>query len=127
MTEPKARTIVVVEDEPELLGTILALFRDLGYDVIGTGSAEEALVLLPEANPSLVVIDIKLPGIDGFDLLGEIKNNPRLATVPVVFLTAFNNLQAAINAKKAGAVEYITKPFDFEHLISVVTEIVPPL
>ncbi len=118
--------ILVVEDERELLDTISNLLKDQGYAVSICTSAEEAMRQVQGSIPDLVLIDIKLPGIDGFDLYQEFKKNPKFGSTPVVFLTAFNSLQAAMTAKQQGAAEYITKPFDLEYLLSVVKGLVPP-
>jgi len=115
-----------VEDEPELQETIANLLREQGYGVTVSFSAEEALRKVDKEMPDLVLIDIKLPGIDGFDLFQEFKKMPAFASTPVVFLTAFNSLQAAMAAKQEGAAEYITKPFDLEYLLTVVRGLVPP-
>jgi CheY-like chemotaxis protein len=120
------KTILIVEDEKELLETMSHLLRDQGYRVVVSASAEEALKRVRESIPDLVLIDIKLPGIDGFDLFNAFKKNPQFGSTPVIFLTAFNSLQAAITAKQQGAAEYITKPFDLEYLIATVKGLVPP-
>jgi|WetSurMetagenome_2_1015567.scaffolds.fasta_scaffold111030_3 DNA-binding response OmpR family regulator len=123
---PELIRILVVEDEPELQETIANLLREQGYGVTVSFSAEEALRKVDKEMPDLVLIDIKLPGIDGFDLFQEFKKMPAFASTPVVFLTAFNSLQAAMAAKQEGAAEYITKPFDLEYLLTVVRGLVPP-
>jgi DNA-binding response OmpR family regulator len=123
---PELIRILVVEDEPELQETIANLLREQGYGITVSFSAEEALRKVDKEMPDLVLIDIKLPGIDGFDFFQEFKKKPAFASTPVVFLTAFNSLQAAMAAKQEGAAEYITKPFDLEYLLTVVRGLVPP-
>lgn len=122
----KKKTIVFLEDEPELLKTVAVLLRDQGYDVIDVVKAEDALILIKESIPALFLVDIKLPGIDGFDFFDQVRMMDNCTGVPFVFLTAYNNLQAQTMAKKLGAAEYITKPFDFEYLVTRIREIVPP-
>ncbi len=118
--------ILLVEDEAELRDTISNLLREQGYGITVCTSAEEALRTTDSSIPDLILIDIKLPGIDGFELFQELRKNPAYGSVPVVFLTAFNSLQAAMAAKQQGAAEYITKPFDLEYLLTVVRGLVPP-
>ncbi len=114
----KGYTIVFIEDEKELLNSVSQLLRDQGFTVTAVPDAEHALAWLKTSSPDLILADIKLPGIDGFDLFHEVKKESRLRSVPIVFLTAFNNVQAMQYAKSIGAAEYITKPFDFEYLIA---------
>jgi len=121
------KTILFLEDEQELLNTVSLLLTDQGYDVCSATSAEEALSQMN--NPrifDLILADIKLPGIDGFDFYRNVRTMPQYRSTPFVYLTAFNNLQAAVQAKKQGAAEYITKPFDFEYLITRVKDLLPP-
>lgn len=121
---PKKK-ILFLEDERELLDTVGQVLNDNGYEVTGITTAEEALQRLQKFSPDLILADIKLPGIDGFDFYKAVRKIVHCENTPFVFLTAFNNLQAAINAKKEGAAEYITKPFDFEYLVFRLKSIVP--
>lgn len=122
----KMKTIVFLEDEPELLRTVGQLLRDQGYDVVGVKRAEDALPLIQKSAPDLILADIKLPGIDGFDFFDKVRTMENCAGIPFVFLTAYNNLKAKQSAKKQGAAEYITKPFDFEYLVTRIRDLVPP-
>lgn len=121
----KRKTILFLEDELEFLTTLSQHFRDQGYDVIDVTSAEKALEKLSEFIPDLILADIKLPGIDGFDFFSQIRGNEKHRNIPFIYLTAYNNLQAAMKAKSDGAVDYITKPFELEYLITRVQEILP--
>ena len=119
------KKILFLEDEAELLSTLGQVLRDRGYDVIEMSSAEEALKNLKTTAPDLILADIKLPGIDGFDFYKLVRGIEHCAETPFVFLTAYNNLQAAQNAKQQGVAEYITKPFEFEYLIYRLQSIIP--
>jgi CheY-like chemotaxis protein len=119
-------TILFLEDERELLSTISNLLRENGYAVIESTSAEDAQVKIQENIPDLIIADIKLPGEDGLEFFQQLRTQEQFKKIPFVFLTAFNNLKAAMNAKKQGAAEYITKPFDFEYLVTRVRELLPP-
>jgi len=122
----RPKTILFLEDEKELLSTVGNLLRDQGYNVESMVSAEEALKFVEKTVPDLMLVDIKLPGIDGFLFFDEVRKKEKLKDTPFVFLTAFNNLQAAMYAKDHGAAEYITKPFDFEYLITRVNDLLNP-
>jgi len=119
------KTILFLEDELELLTALGNLLRDQGYDVIGIQNAELALKELEGKEFDLILADIKLPGIDGFDFFNEVRKREEYKHVPFVFLTAYNNLNAKAIAKKHGAAEYITKPFDFEYLVARIKQIIP--
>jgi DNA-binding response OmpR family regulator len=119
------KTILFIEDEAELRTTVSGVLKDNGYRVVSVGSAEVALETLKKETPDLLLVDVKLPGIDGFDFFQTVRTVDEWKDIPVVFLTAFNNLQAAVYAKQHGAAEYITKPFDFEFLITRIVELLP--
>ena len=123
MTETKK--ILFLEDEAELLAALGNLLRDQGYEVEEANSGESALKKLEKGVPDLIIADIKLPGIDGFDFFTEVRKNEKMAHVPFVFLTAYNNLAAMSMAKTHGAAEYITKPFDFEYLVARIKQLLP--
>lgn len=119
------KTILFLEDEEEFRSTVSTLIRDLGYDVIEALTAEQALELLKTRVPDLIIADIKLPGIDGFDFFSQIHKIEKYKHIPFIYLTAFNNLHAAMKAKAGGATDYITKPFELEYLITKIEEVLP--
>ncbi len=119
------KTILFLEDEKEFLAAVSGLIRDLGYEVIEAPTGEKALELLKIKIPDLIIADIKLPGIDGFDFFSQIHKIEKYRSIPFIYLTAFNNLQAAMRAKSEGATDYITKPFELEYLITKIGEILP--
>ena len=114
-----------IEDEEELLTSITRLLLDNGYQVDAVADAERALALLPQSKPDLILADIRLPGIDGFDLFQKVRSDEKYKTIPVIFITAFNNIKAMMYAKEIGVDEYITKPFDFEYLVSRIRALLP--
>jgi DNA-binding response OmpR family regulator len=122
----KKKTILLLEDEDELLLTLGSLLRDQRYNVIEAKTAEDALKTLKEITPDLIIADIKLPGIDGFDFFHVVYQDIRYKSIPFIYLTAFNNLKAAIRAKEEGAADYITKPFDLEYLMVRISGLIPP-
>ena len=126
MSQQKQKTILFLEDEQELLSTISNLLQDQGYTVVCVERAEEALTIVEQSIPDLILADIKLPGADGFDFFREVRNMKECQKIPFVFLTAFNDLRAKQYAKTLGAAEYITKPFDFEYLVTRIKELSPP-
>ena len=86
--ENKANTILVVEDEPSLLSAIARLLRKAGYQVSQAANGQEALRLAAELNPDLILLDVTLPDIDGFQVCQRVKTDPALSGSHVVFLSA---------------------------------------
>jgi DNA-binding NtrC family response regulator len=110
--------VLVVDDEPQMLIAIQATLRQLGYGITTAGSAREALSRLRERYYHLVLTDLRMPEMNGLDLLRKIKaSTPR---TPVVLLTAYGTIQNAVDAIKQGAFDYLMKPFSSESLEEVV-------
>jgi CheY-like chemotaxis protein len=112
--------ILVVEDEESLLKLESILFTSKGYDVTGVRDGNEALEALAESLPDLVVLDVMLPGIDGFQVCRAIKEDPATRHIPVVMLTAKKSSADLERGKSAGADAYITKPFKSVKVLEVI-------
>jgi two-component system response regulator AtoC len=107
-------TILVVEDERNMLMVIRMALEDAGYRVLGAESAEAALAHLDDPDLEVVLTDLKLPGMRGEELLAHCRRErPEL---PVIVLTAFGSIRSAIECIQAGAADYLTKPFETEEL-----------
>jgi len=116
----KSPNLLIIEDEPQQRETLDTLFKAEGYSVRSTDSAEKAMELLRAVTPDIVVTDVKLLGMDGISFLEEVRREKSKSSIPFIFMTAYND-QAAINRVKSyGSVEYLTKPFNLEELISLV-------
>lgn len=104
--------IVVVDDEPGTLKLLKTLLEVDGYEVRAFTSGELALRSIRVKTPDLVMLDIRMPGLSGFDVCERIKADPDSAEVPVIFLSAATEIEDKITAFAAGGVDYITKPFE---------------
>jgi len=121
MTGAKAaRRVLVVDDEPALRLLVGAVLKDEGWEVLEAGSAEAALDMLPQAAPSVILLDMRMPGMDGLEALGALR--VKVPGVPVVMLTAFGTVGHAVDAMKRGAFDYLTKPADNEELVAVLSK-----
>jgi len=118
-----SKRLLVVDDEPNLLRAVAACLKAGGYDVSTARSGREALVQLAESIPDLVVSDIRMPGMDGYQLARQLRGAPRTALVPIVFLTAKDETADRIEGFRAGVDAYLTKPFEPDELIAVVNGI----
>lgn len=110
--------ILVVDDQPANRRVVSALLSRHGYEVLTAAQGGEALAMATAQLPDLMLLDMMMPGMDGFALLGEIKQRPELLRVPVVFLTAAHDRELLLRAFDAGAVDYVTKPFMPEELLA---------
>jgi len=108
--------ILIVEDNVDLAEMLDTLFQDLGYEVLIIPYGEEALVLCEERMPELVILDIYLPDIDGYEVCRRLRKNPRTEHIAVIFLSVRTLQDDKLMGLELGAVDYVTKPFDNEEL-----------
>ena len=113
----RQRFVLVVDDEPAHRLMVRAVLEDEGWRVAEASSGEQALKVLSEEDPHAALVDMRMPGMDGLELLREIK--ARRPELPVVLLTAFGSVGSAVEAMKKGAFDYLTKPADNEELKAV--------
>ena len=104
--------ILVVEDEHDSMELVQGLLSYYGIESMGATSGEEALNVLDSVNPTLIILDLALPGIDGWSLLEQIKNDDRLGSTPCVAITAYHTAELAQKAIEAGFSAYFPKPLD---------------
>ena len=107
----------MVDDIPENLRTLSHLLSDRGYQVTCVSSGETALNLIQTELPDLVLLDIMLPVVDGYKICQMIKSNSKTSHIPVIFLSGLDSEYDKLRAFKAGAIDYITKPFFIEEVI----------
>lgn len=114
--------IAIVDDDPSARRGLQRLIRSAGWKAETFASAQEFLARPPAESPSCVVLDLQLPGLSGLDLqkrMAEVE-----LEIPVVFLTGHGNIPASVQAMKAGAVEFLTKPVDEQELLRAIQEAV---
>src|SRR6187401_2842766 len=120
MSSSSAR-ILVADDEPNLRRVLTAILRREGYDVLQAADGSEAIDLLAEP-VDVVITDLKMPRIDGMEVLRHA--SAQLPHVPVIMITAFGTVDNAVAAVKAGAFDYIEKPFEQEQIRQIVNKAV---
>lgn len=103
--------IMIVDDTPENLELLEEMLFRKGYEVAAFPDGEMALKALDMVAPDLILLDILMPGMDGYALCGRIKENPATADVPILFVSALNRTEDIVRAFAAGAADYVTKPF----------------
>jgi two-component system OmpR family response regulator len=117
LSEPPARAarILVVDDEPNISALLSATLRLVEFEVRVAETGHRALAEIEEFDPDLVVLDVMLPDLDGFDVAKRLRSSGR--RVPVLFLTARDTLEDRISGLSAGADDYVTKPFSLEEVV----------
>jgi DNA-binding response OmpR family regulator len=113
--EPKS-TILVVEDDVDVAEMLTAYFRAQGYEVTAVNWGEDAVQACRSTRPDLVILDIRLPDIDGFEVARRLRNNQRTSDIPIIFLTEKRERSDRLQGLQLGADDYITKPFDIQEL-----------
>src|SRR6202167_3493340 len=111
-------TILIVEDEPKLRRLLELDLSEEGHRVLAAPDAEQGLKILRQETVELVVTDLKLPGMDGLEFLHAVKRTN--AALPIVVMTAYGTIETAVEAMKAGASDYVLKPFSLAEMRMVV-------
>ena len=117
------KKILIVDDEPSIVVALQFLMKEQGYNVLTAESGEFALELIYQYNPDLVLLDIMLPGIDGWEICEIVRLNPDYRNIKIVFLTARKSEVEIAKGLALGGDAYITKPFLNDELIAKVKEL----
>jgi DNA-binding NarL/FixJ family response regulator len=117
------RRLLVVDDDPGLLLAVSDTLRAEGYSVKTARRGADALTIIAQSLPDLIISDIRMPGMDGYQLVRNLRSNPRTRLIPVVFLTAKDETADRIAGFRTGVDAYITKPFETEELVAIIASI----
>lgn len=109
--------IFVVDDDPDSLDIVRTYLEGRGYAVITARSGSEALAKLEDVHPAIILLDVMMPGMDGWEVARIVKNHPDLGDVRVVMLTALGEFQDKQEGLRAGADDYMVKPIRLDELI----------
>lgn len=109
-------TLLIVEDDVDVAEMVTAYFRAQGYDVNAVNWGEDAINACRNNHPDLIILDIRLPDIDGFEVARRLRNNQRTQDIPIIFLTEKREKADRMHGLELGADDYITKPFDIQEL-----------
>ena len=110
--------VLVVDDQPDNVQMVCALLGRAGFEGMAAGGGEQGLELARAHRPDLVLLDMRMPGMDGFEVLRQMREDPALRDLPVIFLTADDDRENLIRAFASGAIDYVTKPFMAEELLA---------
>lgn len=113
----KPALVLIVDDQEANLRLLGRILSEAGFDVMPASSGAQALQRMQAELPDVVLLDMRMPGMDGFEVLEHLRGRPEWADIPVLFLTAAHEREFLVRAFEAGAVDYLTKPFVSEELI----------
>ncbi len=121
------RTVLVVDDEPDIREIIRYYLEDIGYQVIEADRAEQAIVLAQQHHPALITLDIMMPGMDGLEASKRLKENPLTRDIPIMILSIVADKSRCLQ----GIADFLSKPFERDDLLNkvrtILTETAPPL
>ncbi len=113
-----ADTILIVDDTPANLSVLVDTLSESGYQVMVAEDGEDALAQTTHTKPDLILLDVMMPGLDGFETCARLKAGAATRDIPVIFMTALNDTAEKVRAFKGGAVDYITKPIQHEEALA---------
>jgi len=119
MKEKRQPTILFIDDEAPWLQALSNVLRGEPYTVIVASSGDEALAKLQKNKPDLIVSDLRMPIMSGFDFFEKVRQNPRFKSVPFVFMSSLDDYDAKRVAKELGADDYVDKPYDTREVKTV--------
>lgn len=117
------RRVLIVEDEPHIVESLSFLLAREGFDVASLSDGAAAFEALAKSRPDVLVLDVMLPGMNGFDLLRRLRATPDLVDLPVLMLTAKGQRRDREIAESAGADRFMTKPFSNAEVVAAVVEL----
>lgn len=118
MDNEQQTQILIVDDTPTNIKVLFNLLKEAGFKVLVANSGEIALSSLEKVTPDLILLDIQMPGIDGFETCRLLKENATTQEIPVIFMTAISDVEHKVKGLELGAVDYITKPFQHQEVLA---------
>src|ERR1043165_7529153 len=118
-----SKRLLIVDDEPNLLRALAAFISAERFEVTTARSGPDAMIKLAQAVPDLIISDIRMPGMSGYELARQLRDASRTALVPIVFLTAKGESDERIEGVRGGVDAYFTKPFIPDELLAVINNI----
>jgi len=112
--------VFIIDDDPDIREIVQANLEGAGYAVVEARDGVEGLRMVHEENPDLVILDVLMPEVDGWEVMRRIQRDPRKAGLPVIMLTCVSEDAEVLRGLQEGALEYLTKPFQPENVVSSV-------
>ena len=118
-----SKKVMIVDDEPNIVLSVEFLMKRAGHEVVTAGDGEEALRVLAETKPDLMILDVMMPNKNGFEVCTDVRANPETADLPILMLSAKGREAEREKGLALGANAYITKPFSTHELVARVDEL----
>jgi len=112
------QVVLVVDDSPETLGMLNEALEQAGLSVLVSLEGRQAISIAQKMVPDIILLDAIMPNLDGFETCKQLKANPKLADIPVIFMTGLDDTESTIKGLEAGGVDYLTKPINPDELIA---------
>ena len=116
MFPPESLSVMIVDDTRPNVLVLQRALTNIGYDISVAFDGEKALELIPKLKPDLILLDVMMPGINGFEVCKRLKENHELSDIPIIFITAMGMPKDILEGFEVGAVDYITKPFNLKEV-----------
>jgi len=120
-----AKSILIIEDDPSFSRAINHIVEKEGYDVSTASNGMTGLRMVRENPPDLLILDVMLPGLDGFEICSQLRSDPPTAELPIIMLSAKGQETDRETGLKVGASEYLTKPVNRELLLETISRLLP--
>lgn len=118
-----AKTVLIIEDEPNIVEAIRFILQRDGWEVIAHGTGTDAVQKVRDAAPDLLILDVSLPGRSGMDILADLRADPATAALPVLMLTARGQARDREMAARMGASRFMTKPFSNAEVLEALRQL----
>jgi len=115
-----ATTVLVIDDEIHIRRLVTRMLEIFGFNTLEASDGQQALDLMATTQPDVVTCDISMPGMDGYDFLSTVKQNPLTKQIPVIIVTALGQETEVKKSLELGANDFLTKPFSASHLVEII-------
>ncbi|HAC14458.1 MAG TPA: hypothetical protein DCE78_00720 [Bacteroidetes bacterium] len=118
MTQNSSYSILIVDDTQQNVQVLSQILRDAGYKVLAAFNGPSALNLINKRPPDMILLDVMMPGMSGFEVAESLKKHDEYKSIPIIFLSALDEIEAKMKAFESGGVDYITKPFQHQEVLA---------
>jgi CheY-like chemotaxis protein len=122
---PKTHRILAIDDEPDFLFGLEETLLDMGCTILTAVDGDEGLLFAQETIPDLIITDVQMPGMNGFELCRALKSDPKTSAIPIIIASVLATKREEEEGLKAGATAYIVKPFHLLNLVTQVRRLIP--
>ncbi len=120
------KKILIIDDEPPIIAALSVRLKKSGYTTHSAQNGHAGLKAAENCRPDVIVLDIRMPDMDGFEVCRRLKETDDLSQIPVIFLSANIKDEAKANAKASGGSRFISKPYDAEKLVAAIDDVLTP-